>query len=117
MDQLDALKELVTSRLDGVLREVLETQRLQRETNGRLRAAEGNISNMQPRLSAVEDEIDNTRHGLEDIGIEMRSCIEGLRGRKSGEAKEDRGLRLWDFLLVFGTVATTIAVLRFFGKL
>lgn len=108
MTEYEALKELITqrfnatdARLDGLTVQV-------KETNGRLRGAETNIANMQPRLGALEREMGEVR---ESIQADRRD------DRDAAGSGEERPLRFWHVGAGIGIVIATIAVLKFFGRL
>ena len=93
--EIESLKELMVVKFDNLFREVLETQRLQRETNGRLRTVEGDIANVKPRVSTLEREMGEVRE----------------------TGGENRSIKAWHIYYGIACVALTVAVLKFFGRL
>jgi hypothetical protein len=117
--ELASLKELMVVRFDNLSREVLETQRLQRETNGRLRQAEGAVADFKPRVATLEREVGDLREGVQTIGSEVRDDLLLVRNQVSSvaanvardarvvavgvkdekDAGENRGIRKWDVIV------------------
>lgn len=128
--EIASLKELMVIRLEGLLREVMETQRLQRETNGRLRMAEGAVADFKPRVNTLEREMGEVRAGVTTIGEEVRDELKlvrnqvssvaanvanDARGVASNLAGENRGIRLWDVFVFSTGIGAAIGVLKLFG--
>ncbi len=130
--EIISLKELITLRCDGLLREVIETQRLQRETNGRVRTAEEKIANFAPRVSTLEREVGEVRECVNGIGSEVSDELKLVRNQVSSvaaivaadarnvasdkattEAGENRRIRLWDVVIFAAGIGATAAVIEF----
>jgi hypothetical protein len=98
VDLINRRFDAVDVRLDGLTEQV-------RETNGRVRKSENDISGLQPRVQT--------------LGHEMRDAkvnISALQLRKE-ETGENRRIRAWDVGLVVTGVGVALAFLKLLGKL
>lgn len=98
---VDALKELILQRFDGLDARIDGLTDQVKETNGRVRAHESTLSNYSPRLLAAERDIKRLHPA----------------GRAEPDTGENRRLTKWDALLVLGAIVATVATLRLLGML
>jgi chromosome segregation ATPase len=134
MDQMEMMREWMAERFDSMTNEVRETQRLQRETNGRLRAAEVDIANFKPRLGTLEREMGEVRTELSEVGLDLREGISEIKdtvnavavtvasdarsvAKDKQEIGEKRQITMMDIYIVLGTIFSVVAILKFFGRL
>ena len=94
--ELELLRQLITQRFDALDRRVDALTVQVRETNGRLRIAEGAISDFRPRVGTLEREMGDVRD--QAIG-------------------ENRQIKAWHIYYGVACIGLTVAVLKFFGRL
>ena len=90
---MERIERLLTMRFDALDSRVDDLTVQVRETNGRLRAAEGAIADAKPRMVTLEREMGELRKG------------------------ENRRISIWDVWIVLGSIASTVGVMKFFGAL
>lgn len=88
--------ELLNRRFDSIDVRLDDLTEQVRETNGRLRTAEGHIANFHPRVRTLEREMS-----------EVRKSPTG----------ENRRIRVWDVGMVALGISAAMAFLKLIGKL
>ncbi len=114
MSEFQALERLITQRFDGMDARVDRLTIQVTETNGRLRGAERDIANIQPRLGTVEREMGEVRERVDDIRDAVRDDPHRAGGQDFGENRIIRWYHAAIFAAGFGLA---LAVLKLIGKL
>lgn len=94
---VEALKELIEMRFDNVDRRLDGLTDQVAQTNGRVRNHEAQIPAINERLLAAERDIKHAREP------------------KADDDGENRRLTKWDALLVLGSIAATVTVIKLIG--
>lgn len=115
MSEFQALERLITQRFDGMDARVDRLTIQVTETNGRLRGAERDIANIQPRLGTVEREMGEVRERVDDIRDAVRE--DPHRSSASQDAGDNRIVRWYHAAIFTAGFGLALAVLKLIGKL
>lgn len=102
MDEIRALRELMTTQFELLRDDVGEVKTLQRETNGRLRAVEHDVAGMKPRVLTLEREMGEARRA-------KRAAVPTA----ASDTGQERVVRAWHVAAAIAIIVGTIAVVEF----